>query len=100
MSKAFTNPQSLFDLADHRVLITGSGSGIGLAMARALAAAGASVILNGRNQSKIRKAEKMIIEAGGKARASIFDVSDSDIIDIARGLPDTQYADGLIFIKR
>lgn len=83
MSNAFTNPLSLFDLADHQVLITGSGSGIGLAMARALASSGASVILNGRNHDKIRKAEKIIVEAGGKACASIFDISDSDAINSA-----------------
>jgi gluconate 5-dehydrogenase len=42
-----------FSLKGKRALITGSSQGIGLALARGLAAAGASIILNGRSQSKL-----------------------------------------------
>ena len=47
---------SLFDLTGQRALVTGSSQGIGLALAKGLAAAGASVVLNGRDESKLTEA--------------------------------------------
>lgn len=44
------------NLNEKRIVITGGGSGIGLAMARSLASEGASVVITGRDQSKLTAA--------------------------------------------
>jgi gluconate 5-dehydrogenase len=46
----------LFNLTGKRALITGSSQGIGLALAKGLAAAGASIVLNGRDDGKLKAA--------------------------------------------
>ncbi|KAA3509612.1 SDR family oxidoreductase [Agrobacterium rosae] len=46
----------LFDLRGKRALITGSSQGIGLALAKGLAEAGASIVLNGRDETKLKAA--------------------------------------------
>jgi gluconate 5-dehydrogenase len=48
----------LFDLKGKHALITGSSQGIGFALAKGLAAAGASLILNGRDEAKLKAAAK------------------------------------------
>lgn len=47
---------TLFDLTGKRALVTGSSQGIGLALAKGLAAAGASIVLNGRDATKLSEA--------------------------------------------
>ncbi len=46
---------TLFNLTGRRALITGSSQGIGLALAKGLADAGASVVLNGRDEKKLKE---------------------------------------------
>ena len=46
----------IFDLTGKVALVTGSSQGIGLALAEGLAAAGAKIILNGRNEKKLKDA--------------------------------------------
>nr|WP_210347862.1 SDR family oxidoreductase [Agrobacterium rosae] len=46
----------LFDLRGKRALITGSSQGIGFALAKGLAEAGASIVLNGRDETKLKAA--------------------------------------------
>ncbi|MCM2475443.1 SDR family oxidoreductase [Rhizobium sp. CG5] len=46
----------LFSLKGKRALITGSSQGIGLALARGLQDAGASIVLNGRDETKLKMA--------------------------------------------
>ena len=62
----------LFDLTGRRVLITGSSQGIGLALAKGLAEAGATIVLNGRDETKLAEAAKEIPDALTLA----FDVTD------------------------
>lgn len=71
------NPLSTTDLANKRILITGSSRGIGAQLAKYVAAAGAKVAINYR--SKAPRAEKIvaeIIEAGGEAITVGADVTD------------------------
>lgn len=62
----------IFSLAGRRALITGSSQGIGLALAKGLAQAGASIVLNGRDASKLAAAASEIPGATTLA----FDVTD------------------------
>lgn len=66
----------LFALEGRRALITGSSQGIGLALARGLAAAGASIVLNGRDQGKLDKAQAELQKTGVHADLLVFDVTD------------------------
>jgi gluconate 5-dehydrogenase len=66
----------LFDLSGRRALVTGSSQGIGLALARGLADAGATVVLNGRDRTRLAAA------ADGLPGADVlpFDVTDRDAV--------------------
>jgi gluconate 5-dehydrogenase len=66
----------LFDLSGRRALITGSSQGIGLALAHALAAAGATVVLNGRDATRIAAAAETLTAGGFPAEIAAFDVTD------------------------
>ena len=53
----------LFDVSGKVVLITGSSQGIGYTLAKGFGHAGAKVILNGRNEDKLKLAvEKLASE--------------------------------------
>jgi len=75
----------LFDLTGRRALVTGAGSGLGLAIAQGLASAGASVVVNGRNADKLRKAADGLAAAGAKAEAAVFDVTQAAAVTEAVG---------------
>jgi gluconate 5-dehydrogenase len=66
----------LFDLKGRRALVTGSGQGIGFALAQALARAGASLLLNGRNESRLRAAVTRLRDEGAEVAGVPFDVTD------------------------
>ncbi len=74
---------SLFDLSGKRALVTGSSQGIGLALARGLAGAGASVILNGRNESRLAAAAEDLRKDGASVFQSAFDVTQSEAVTAA-----------------
>ena len=59
-----------------RALVTGAGRGIGLACAAALAEAGADVVLAARTTAEVEAAAGAIRDAGGRAGAVAFDVTD------------------------
>jgi gluconate 5-dehydrogenase len=65
----------LFSLRGKRALITGSSQGIGLALAKGLVEHGATVILNGRDPSKIEVASAELSAKGHKVSTAIFDVT-------------------------
>ncbi|RFC67568.1 MULTISPECIES: SDR family oxidoreductase [Mesorhizobium] len=80
---------SLFDLSGRTALITGSSGGLGLAIAEALAESGASVILNGRDESKLATSVRALTSRGFSASASAFDVCDEAAVQAAFAAFDT-----------
>ena len=65
----------LFNLQGRIALITGSSQGIGFALARGLAEHGATVIINGRDRSKMDKAVALLKDEGHTVFSSAFDVT-------------------------
>jgi NAD(P)-dependent dehydrogenase (short-subunit alcohol dehydrogenase family) len=61
-------------LQNKKIVVTGATSGLGLAMAKALAAAGASVLLTGRSEEKIRRAVEEIKPLNEQVRGITMDV--------------------------
>ena len=76
----------LFDLTARVALVTGSSRGIGSALARALADAGATVVLNGVNEERLKAAETAFASAypPGRIHSCAFDVTDDQAA--ARGI--------------
>ena len=69
---------------DGRVaLVTGSSTGIGLALARGLAQAGATVVLNGRDASRLAIAAEALRSEGLSVHQRVFDVCDADAVSTA-----------------
>jgi len=68
----------LFDLSGRIALVTGSSAGIGLALARGLAGAGATVVLNGRNDTKLQQAATRLRDEGATVHAFAFDVTSAE----------------------
>ncbi|WP_457950455.1 SDR family oxidoreductase [Pseudarthrobacter sp. alpha12b] len=71
---------ALFDLTGRIALVTGSSRGIGLALARALAEAGATVVLNGVNEERLKDAAAVLAAdfAPGRIHSLAFDVTDDE----------------------
>ncbi|ANY22248.1 SDR family NAD(P)-dependent oxidoreductase [Gordonia terrae] len=66
---------------DGRVaLVTGAGQNAGLGIAQSLAAAGAAIIVNDLAADRAESAAAAIGEAGGRAVAAPFDVTDYDAV--------------------
>lgn len=61
-------------------LVTGSSRGIGAATARALAAAGASVAVNGRDETAVRTVAEELTGSGATALAAPGDVADPAVL--------------------
>ena len=66
---------NLFSLKNKRALVTGSSRGLGLAIAAGLGRAGATVILNGRNETRLAKAVKSLRAKRIKTHGYPFDVT-------------------------
>jgi len=60
---------------DKVVLITGSSSGIGKATAIKMSKLGACIMLNGRNEQKLKKVEQQIRASGGRVKYFCCDIS-------------------------
>lgn len=71
---------ALFDLTGRIALVTGAGQGLGFSMAQALAAAGATVVLVGRDRSKIEAKADIIRQKGGVARGCSCDLLQPDAV--------------------
>ncbi len=74
---------STFRLDGRIALVTGSSAGIGLALARGLAQAGATVVLNGREASRLDRAEAMLLAEGLSVHRRAFDVLDAAAVEAA-----------------
>jgi gluconate 5-dehydrogenase len=72
-----------FDLTGARALITGSSMGIGLALARGLSEYGAAVVLNARDERRLKTATDELRDRGADAQAKAFDVTDADAVSRA-----------------
>jgi gluconate 5-dehydrogenase len=72
---------ALFDLSEKIALVTGSSRGIGFGIARGLGQSGATVILNGRNEEKLKQAVSTLSSEKLKVCGYSFDVSNSSQID-------------------
>ena len=70
----------MFDLTGRTALVTGSGQGIGAGLAGHLARQGATVLVNDVVAQKAAKTVDAIVDAGGKAEALPFDVTDLDAV--------------------
>ncbi|WP_161494805.1 SDR family NAD(P)-dependent oxidoreductase [Bradyrhizobium canariense] len=82
-------------LRDKVVLTTGASSGIGAAIAREAAARGAISVLVGRNAAKLAEVEHSIRRNGGRSKAYVCNLTNSDEIERLRtrvaaeaGVPD------------
>ncbi|MDQ6755013.1 MAG: SDR family oxidoreductase [Actinomycetota bacterium] len=69
----------LFGLDGRIALVTGSSRGIGKGLARGLAGAGATVVLNGLNEERLRATEAELAAdfPTGRIRSRAFDVTDA-----------------------
>jgi len=72
-----------FRLDGRLALVTGSSAGIGLALARGLAQAGASVVLNGRDDERLRAAAGVLRAEGLAVHECGFDVCEADAVEAA-----------------
>lgn len=78
-----SSPSSPFRLDGQFALVTGSSQGIGNAISRGLAEAGASVIINGRDATKVAAAAGELRAAGHKVHEAAFDVTKPDDVTAA-----------------
>lgn len=65
----------MFSLAGKTALITGSSRGLGFVIARGLAKAGAMIILNGRDDTSLKRAADELTSEGLNASFTVFDVT-------------------------
>ena len=72
-----------FRLDGRLALVTGSSSGIGFALARALGEAGASIVLNGRDGTKLEHAETQLRAEGLVVHTRSFDVTQAAAVQAA-----------------
>ncbi len=73
----------MFDLSGKTALVTGSSQGIGFALARGLSHAGAAIVLNGRDEEKLKRAAVQIRSDGADIHQLTFDVTDRAAVDAA-----------------
>lgn len=69
-----------FKLTGKTALITGGASGIGLELAMAMGQAGARIIINGRSEANLKKAEKDFSEHGIDIYPIAFDVTEEEAV--------------------
>jgi NAD(P)-dependent dehydrogenase (short-subunit alcohol dehydrogenase family) len=73
----------MFSLVDRTALVTGAGRGIGAGIADVLSEQGAQVVVNDLDRERADTTVARIRQAGGRAMASVFDVTDADAVRAA-----------------
>ena len=73
----------LFDLKGKRALVTGGTQGIGAAIVNALCSVGASVIINGRNEEKLKQSLSSLKAANFDVHGCLFDIKESKVAEEA-----------------
>ncbi len=73
----------LFSLDGKLALVTGAARGLGLAMATSLARAGALVLLNGRDEARLKPGLEALRAEGLAAAPLVFDVADEAALERA-----------------
>jgi NAD(P)-dependent dehydrogenase (short-subunit alcohol dehydrogenase family) len=76
MTPAGATSSSLFRLDGRIAFVSGAAGHLGRAMATVLAEAGAHVILNGRNEARLRDLRGALTAAGWSAEIAVFDIAD------------------------
>lgn len=81
----------MFELDGKTALVTGAGQGVGAGIAEVLAEAGARVVVNDVDAGRAETTVDRIVELGGAASTSVFDVTDhgavnASVADIEAGL--------------
>lgn len=74
---------NIFDVKGKLALVTGSTGALGNTFARGLAEQGARVILNGRNEAKLREKVHELVNEGYKAYGYVFDVANAPEVNEA-----------------
>lgn len=87
---------ALFSLHGRVAFVTGASGGLGRAMAVALAHAGATVVIAGRNQARLKDTEAAVQAAGGVVQSVVFDLEDHDAA--TRAVADTVARHGALDI--
>ena len=75
--------KNLFDLTGKTALITGATQGIGFSLAKGLSEHGATIAISARNPVKLEEALAKFERMGIEAYGYLFDVTDSEEIDMA-----------------
>ncbi|MER5886243.1 SDR family NAD(P)-dependent oxidoreductase [Streptomyces sp. NPDC001941] len=78
-----TTSNTTAEFAGKTALVTGGASGIGLEIARRLAEGGAAVVVADYNEQGAKEAVEAITAAGGRAAATILDVTDPESVRAA-----------------
>lgn len=73
-------PQRSYDFANKCAIVTGAGQGIGEATALRLAREGAIVGIVDKNPESALKVAERVLKSGGKAKALVGDVSDTELV--------------------
>lgn len=70
----------MFELSGHVALVTGGGQNVGEGIARTLAAQGATVVVNDLVPERAEAVRNLLVEAGHRAVAAPFDVTDREAV--------------------
>lgn len=73
----------LFDLKGKRALVTGGTQGIGAAIVKALGTAGASVIINARDEQKLKTSLESLAASDIDAQGSLFNINETQGVKAA-----------------
>ncbi|MFP4704680.1 MAG: SDR family NAD(P)-dependent oxidoreductase [Spirochaetaceae bacterium] len=73
----------MFSLTGKTALVTGSSRGLGLIFAEGLASGGATVVLNGRNETTLEHALESLRRNGHRVTSKAFDITDQAAVQTA-----------------